>query len=798
MAREVDYLVAAEAGYFRCIPCDKVLRVTSARAHYSNAHDIDASGWDAVKQGKRIQNTARVNRAVTPNSGESAMHHCDTGGVNNMKRKRIPRAKRAMNAASHELAMQQCDSVDVHTDAACAADERTVDQGSTGQILTDNTEPLLSAIERAAHDALQRGDIASFEVMFEKARAYRAELRNTSSCSAASSHDYFPSPPNPSNSGGTVDHDQVFNESCPLCGMQFDSVDDALSHDCEYADDSQNRQCDHCGDCFTTWTDMFEHVCGSAAGADAAHLTESSDDDVDPQHDVAGATSHHQRTHGFKPFTTWKGAFQRVRKQRPYQSIKHGQGTIDNPDNQQRVQSAVAAVPSDVQGLAAELQKLLGIRPPGELEVTTPTISVVSDAESWHHELWNDAALRHDWPITLNSAIDTSECARYLRTRSKDAQTTNIYVQGVTYLFSLVHVDWKGEEPTDNDLKNIGCIAAMYKQNLFTELLDLPILGSKYPWTLKIAQSLQHFCEHLIITCKRNNFREAERVIDLFSKDSVAPLLTECGKQKLVRGFAKETRDTISLDNFAPIADVKLSVRTAMIDMVALSGAVHSGANHNFDMSHAATIAMTGILYLNSPMGRPGEMKSMKTAAIAELISTKGDCLVCVKHKTGHKHGETGKYVPPGTLAAMSLYINLPDRHSELFLQPARASTAQIGIAKYLARYCEIYLPTHGSTVPTLLQKFYNTSVNEDIDKAKEMVATTNANTSRTADKNYTLRRAKIAAAKGKRVADAVLGGSVEWPTGASDVTEAFLQERLQILSEAYARTKKGVWRTGT
>ena len=76
--------------------------------------------------------------------------------------------------------------------------------------------------------------------------------------------------------------------------------------------------------------------------------------------------------------------------------------------------------------------------------------------------------------------------------------------------------------------------------------------------------------------------------------------------------------------------------------------------------------------------------------------------------QTADRYGGT-KYVHPGTLQAMKVYINLPGKKSDLFLEPANNAVGHVSVAQHLKRFGRMFMGLADPPNSTLIRKFYHT-----------------------------------------------------------------------------------------
>ena len=65
------------------------------------------------------------------------------------------------------------------------------------------------------------------------------------------------------------------------------------------------------------------------------------------------------------------------------------------------------------------------------MKPTLRTIVISDAAKSWTHDMWNDSASRHRFPLEINNSVNLSSYRGYLIERCKANATIDAYMQGL-------------------------------------------------------------------------------------------------------------------------------------------------------------------------------------------------------------------------------------------------------------------------------------------------------------------------------------------------------------------------------
>jgi hypothetical protein len=158
-----------------------------------------------------------------------------------------------------------------------------------------------------------------------------------------------------------------------------------------------------------------------------------------------------------------------------------------------------------------------------------------------------------------------------------------------------------------------------------------------------------------------------------------------------------------------------------------------------------ANACMIGITFNNQLCGRSGEWQYMTAAHAVEQIENNESYFVCEKYKTAKTYGVLGKYISDGTKKAMSIYLSLPGRNSDLLFEPALSKSPNVHVAAALQSFQRLYLSSYEVMTVTLLRKNVHTMIDGEEAKAKCMALLCKVDRHRvaTGQKHYVLHTAK-------------------------------------------------------
>eukprot|EP00974_Lingulodinium_polyedra_P101157 9799947-Lingulodinium_polyedra.AAC.1 len=121
------------------------------------------------------------------------------------------------------------------------------------------------------------------------------------------------------------------------------------------------------------------------------------------------------------------------------------------------------------------------------------------------------------------------------------------------------------------------------------------------------------------------------------------------------------------------------------------------------------------------PLRRPGEWQKMKSS----------------HHKTSDSYGELTKWVSPGTVEAIKVYLMLPGKKSNLLLEPAKKDSKMVSVAASLRRFGASYWPKFQPPACNLVRKRFHTALYKmaRFNKAFELLSKVDAHSKEVAEK---------------------------------------------------------------
>ena len=162
-------------------------------------------------------------------------------------------------------------------------------------------------------------------------------------------------------------------------------------------------------------------------------------------------------------------------------------------------------------------------------------LAISAEARAWDSGE-DHGQLRRAWPLDPLEHSELEEFHQYLiSTKGLSKYTADIHVQKVSYVLGIVSPTTSPRVASQWPLHVY--LESLYLSGITTELLGLPILSPKLPWTKSIQVALCHLCDYAVLVCGRKNQQEFIRCVNGLVQEVLAPLKVQVNKESKVRAL---------------------------------------------------------------------------------------------------------------------------------------------------------------------------------------------------------------------------------------------------------------------
>jgi hypothetical protein len=98
----------------------------------------------------------------------------------------------------------------------------------------------------------------------------------------------------------------------------------------------------------------------------------------------------------------------------------------------------------------------------------------------------------------------------------------------------------------------------------------------------------------------------------------------------------------------------------------------------------------------------------MHRSHVQEQLGKASTFLLCPHHKTVATYGSLAKHIPEGSWHAFRLYLDLPGKLTDRFIEPPTATSTQASVAGLLKRFGVIAFKTEDPPNSNLIRKMFH------------------------------------------------------------------------------------------
>ncbi len=397
-----------------------------------------------------------------------------------------------------------------------------------------------------------------------------------------------------------------------------------------------------------------------------------------------------------------------------------------------------------------------------DIEEQPPAVTISKEALDWKPDEKAPAdARRMKWPLENRYDHPFDEFRNYLvNEKGLKLVSAGMHVQKLQYFYGMLEFD-------SDDFSHIGFVANLYKSGLINDMQKLQIFQPTLPTTRNIVSALSHFCDFVLLSCGRQNLREATRCITLLKTEVLASFKKRIQKERTASSAKKRALDSEAIEHLPPPEVLKAAIKESMIDLRTLLCLSTTEGHDDWQLKYAANVIMAGIIFTNGYAGRPGEWSAMTRKQVEEFIASGLDHLVIKEHKTAKVHGPLGRWVADGTRDAMRTLLQIHDKDAVRFIHAVKDTGNLVHMSSVLKKWASVYTPGHTPPTATIMRKWFHTAAESDTTgKARqfEALCSMDGHSVKTGKKIYVVAKPKKQAAVAKAMYLSFVGEPVGWP----------------------------------
>ena len=443
----------------------------------------------------------------------------------------------------------------------------------------------------------------------------------------------------------------------------------------------------------------------------------------------------------------------------------------------------------------ANLKRFFNVQDVPTEEHASPTVSQGSSTRSWTNDLPR-VGIKQEyeerkpptvaepggrtgaWPCSMrNFQIAIPNFLNWLKDeRSTKDSCVRDHARSIARVLHMLKVEGLDVQHAAEDVR---LWVAMYMSNTHAAMFRLDLLQPTYTWTKKIMEAVRLFIEFLKQGTQKRSLLEDDPLLvkysaalDQFSaflKGGVSRKVQKAMRSRLTN---RRQKDGDKISTLCAVPVMKEAVHRAMMMLDAIYKSYKGRDDMPDHVQREATRCLIGILVMNGFFGRKMEWEQAERDHIRQQIANGADYIICKEHKTACTYGRLAKWIAPGTIAAIEIYMSLPvpDAAGDLGkLLLVGSGDKPVNVSEYLRAFCRKMMAAEISakrTVPTvnLMRKWFHTELyrlQANSERLMQFMVHVDAHSKHTAMKHYVLQTPKDDAMLARELVRAVIGDPV-------------------------------------
>lgn len=324
------------------------------------------------------------------------------------------------------------------------------------------------------------------------------------------------------------------------------------------------------------------------------------------------------------------------------------------------------------------------------------------------------------WPVKTVPAVDIDEFFKWCAVEHGHGAGALNDIKRNLHRFLHMLEGSGGEDVDAATASDPMFIVAVYMNDLHKLIFSSKLMNPAFSWSRKMLDAVKFFAEFQKTKAAKKRLEtddgvwsRAESAIDQLLVSLKGGFSKAMSAEKTKRIALRRVRDAEVIQDFPPVDIMKQAVMKAMVTLHTIYTTYCKSARLPREAQSAATASMVGILYYNGFGGRKAEWEVMLKCYVQERVDQGMDFVVCQWHKTSHLYGSLAKWLAPGTVAAVKVYLRLPRNSSVIhFLSPCDDGVTYADVPHYMHRFAELFLSKkYSSPTVNLFRKWYHTEL---------------------------------------------------------------------------------------
>lgn len=364
--------------------------------------------------------------------------------------------------------------------------------------------------------------------------------------------------------------------------------------------------------------------------------------------------------------------------------------------------------------LQALLPKKPDVEPPPDIVLT-----LSDDAKGVMAAYWTRTVKRHPWPVRKRShpvAID-----EYTSHSLQSRVSGDTHEKDITCLNNFLKLF---DYPEGVEVHPHNVVKAIYDQNLYPEIVKLPIWDTSVPSVYQCWLGLARFIEWVENDSSIKRWSEHERCAKLLNSMQVQLTREKLLKEKRLRRWVnvignRQKSDILKehLDQILEACSTTILDLHHFLDMHKSDSDTASLTPHQ---QFCANTLVAGLIQFGCIMGRPGGWSDTSKDHLEEQHKKFRSYFIMMAYKTIEKYGPRGIHMQDALWYAIGMWFQLPGAPSTLFFKSARKNSfgklPKFHFAGHISKWMSVYGLC--AATPTVVRDLLSNEFDDDTSDA--------------------------------------------------------------------------------
>ena len=394
---------------------------------------------------------------------------------------------------------------------------------------------------------------------------------------------------------------------------------------------------------------------------------------------------------------------------------------------------------------------------------------------------------RATWPKSLQGLrAALPGFADYLQGKGAREDRINYYTLGAGRALGCFEVVDGEAGPVDMD--DVKVLVGIHLGKVHDLFVKTPVMDPRYTWPKDMLVGLIAYCKFWVATLRdmmicdvAGPLQKYKECVEQLAEVLSSGHLKECKEHRELGFKAKHDEDLYVFKNFPSVPGLVQPAVLKAFSLLKKIGREFAGKDELPPKVRGLVNSLiTGCWHYDTFLGRKWEVEHALFEHVKKALDEGLEYIMCRFHKTAAKYGDVIKYLSPGLVQALIVYMKLPRPPLEAcpyFLVPVHSTAETVCFPRSLKTFNKNFLK-EAKVSPTTnqIRKVFHNKLKKMVrgERAVEdLMLLLDKHSHKTMTKHYDLRDPEDDLALAKTLVSKVLGETVAWPTDDEEQEDA-------------------------